>query len=354
MQSTRCAGNPSMKQNHQVFTQIKSEHFSNARSRPAFRGNRLSKLGTRPFVKLGASLGGLLNVAIPLPAAAAVVPHPVIGMYRSVRVRRGDTMLKIARRFAVNADVMASANHVHGGALRPGQRLTLPTLHILPATPSEGIVLNIPARQVYLFRAGRCIATYPAAVGQPSWPTATGNYTLANRVVNPQWKPTRTMVERAPIQDDVVPPGPDNPVGDRWMGWSLKGFGFHSTTAPATVGRAASHGCVRLYPESAHRMFDLVTKGEAIQSLYMPVLLGRRGGRYYLTVFPDVYSKGGVSLEDAKAVIEQSVPLTSVDMREVADIVQAHEGYPRQLHVGIRRPDNAGRSAPRPSRFRKR
>ena len=59
-------------------------------------------------------------------------------------------------------------------------------------------------------------------------------------------------------------PGPDNPLGDRWIGWSLKGFGFHSTIAPNSIGSAASHGCVRLYPEAAHLLFDLVKKGDAI------------------------------------------------------------------------------------------
>ncbi len=69
-------------------------------------------------------------------------------------------------------------------------------------------------------------------------------------------------MERTQIRDESVDPGPDNPLGDRWIGWSAKGFGFHSTTAPSTNGNAASHGCVRRYPEGARRMFDLVKKGE--------------------------------------------------------------------------------------------
>ena len=59
------------------------------------------------------------------------------------------------------------------------------------------------------------------------------------------------MVEREGVKDDPVPPGPDNPLGDRWMGWTAPGYGFHSTTSPRSIGRAASHGCVRLYPEAA-------------------------------------------------------------------------------------------------------
>ena len=265
--------------------------------------------------------------------ANASQPHSMIGMYRSVRVRQGDTLHKIARRFGLNVEILASVNHVHNGAIHPGQRLTLPTLHILPAAPTDGIVLNIPEREVYLFREGVCIASFPVAIGLASWPTATGNFELTSRVVNPQWKPTRNMVERTLIQDEPVPPGPDNPVGDRWMGWSRKGYGFHSTTAPATIGKAASHGCVRLYPEAAHQMFELVKKGDKIYSLYEPVLIGRRGGRTYLSVFPDIYGRGAVSMDRVRSVLQQSVPLDAVDMDEVADIVRTQEGYPRPLHM---------------------
>ncbi len=151
---------------------------------------------------------------------------------------------------------------------------------------------------------GAVVDRHAVAVGQKDWQTATGVYKLRKKLVNPPWKPTKEMVEREGIKDDEVPPGPENPLGDRWMGWSKPGFGFHSTTAPATVGQAASHGCVRLYPEAAHRMFDQVSVGMPILALYEPVVVGRRGDDYYLTVYPDIYDKGLVTLTQVEKRLE--------------------------------------------------
>ncbi|HLJ54386.1 MAG TPA: L,D-transpeptidase family protein, partial [Chthonomonadaceae bacterium] len=214
------------------------------------------------FVVSGASMCGLAVSVTPLHAAKpAATVSPVIGLYRIVRVERADSLHKIARRYGVNIRVLEALNQIKKGGLKPGDQLTLPLLHIPPMVPPDGIVLNIAERQVYVMRDSACVATFPVAVGNPQWPTATGAYTVANRVVNPQWKPTKDMVERMMIRDQPVQPGPDNPVGDRWIGWSLKGYGFHSTTAPNSIGSAASHGCVRLYPEAAHAIFEMVKKG---------------------------------------------------------------------------------------------
>ena len=257
----------------------------------------------------------------------------MVGQFRSVIVVPGDTLHKIARRFEMNVDVLAAINQEAVQSLLPGRRIILPTLHILPIHRADGIYLNIPEREVYLFRDGRLVAAYPVAVGRFSWQTRTGSFALANRVVNPQWKPTREMVARTSIQDDIVPPGEENPVGDRWMGWSAPGYGFHSTTAPSTIGRAASHGCVRLYPESAQKMFELVRKGDPIVSYYEPILVGYRGGRYYLAAFEDIYKRGLTTPEHAEALLRREGIWSRVDPEEVAEIVQSHIGYPVSLHL---------------------
>lgn len=284
----------------------------------------------RPILGTAAALTMASVVCGPVGAKGA---PPVIGMYRIVQVGRGDTLNKIARRYSVNVQVLAALNQVRSGKLKTGQELTLPLLHVMPTIPEDGIVLNVPERQVYVVRNSVCVATFPVSVGQAEWPTAIGKYSISSRVVNPRWVPTRSMIERTQIRDEPVEPGPDNPLGDRWIGWSAKGYGFHSTIAPNSIGSAASHGCVRLYPEAAHKLFDLVKKGDTIYSVYEPVVVGQRRGRYYLCVFPDIYNQGGDLLDRAKSILRKSLPPGSVNMEEVAEIVRSHDGYPIPLGV---------------------
>jgi L,D-transpeptidase ErfK/SrfK len=259
--------------------------------------------------------------------------RPLVGTYTRLKVKRGDTLLRIARREDVNVQLLASLNHLRSGSVRPGTTLTLPTLYILPRKPAEGIVLNIPERRIYLFRRGQTKAVYPVAVGAKDWQTVTGVYKLASKVTNPKWKPTKEMVEREDIKDDPVPPGKDNPVGDLWMGWSKKGYGFHSTIAPDSIGKAVTHGCIRLYPESAHKMYNFVREGETIYSIYEPIVVGRRENKYYLSVFPDIYHKNLVSTARAKAILQKEGLLSRVNMNEVAQIVRKQVGYPLPLHL---------------------
>ena len=61
-----------------------------------------------------------------------------------------------------------------------------------------------------------------------------------------------------------LPPGPNNPVGITWIALNKKGIGLHGTNEPETIGRAASHGCIRLANWDAFKLFDMVQKGEKV------------------------------------------------------------------------------------------
>ena len=61
-----------------------------------------------------------------------------------------------------------------------------------------------------------------------------------------------------------IPPGPRNPVGIVWIGVNKKGIGIHGTDSPDTIGRSASHGCIRLRNEDITRLYDTVPVGTAV------------------------------------------------------------------------------------------
>ena len=120
--------------------------------------------------------------------------------------------------------------------------------------PVRQIVISIPDRQLALLEDGIVIRTYPIAVGKPSTPSPSGEFTVINRAKNPVYR----------HDGQVVMPGKNNPVGTRWMGLSLLGYGIHGTNVQSSIGKAASHGCFRMKKNDVEELFTLVRVGDAV------------------------------------------------------------------------------------------
>jgi lipoprotein-anchoring transpeptidase ErfK/SrfK len=117
------------------------------------------------------------------------------------------------------------------------------------------IVVSIPDRKLVLMENGAAKRVYPVAVGKSSTPSPAGQYTIVRRVSNPTYS----------HHGKVVAPGPKNPVGSRWMGLSTKGYGIHGTNEPNSIGKAASHGCIRMGNADLEELFALVQVGDAVE-----------------------------------------------------------------------------------------
>ncbi len=120
----------------------------------------------------------------------------------------------------------------------------------------QRIIVSIPDRKLALMDStGRVLKTYEVAVGAPVSPTPTGTFEIVNRVANPTYYRSGKL----------IPPGKENPVGTRWMGLSRKSYGIHGTNVPRSIGRAASHGCVRLRNSDVEELFELVRTGDIVE-----------------------------------------------------------------------------------------
>jgi lipoprotein-anchoring transpeptidase ErfK/SrfK len=117
------------------------------------------------------------------------------------------------------------------------------------------IVISIPDRKLALVEDGRVVKIFRTAVGAPKSPSPTGTFTIMNRIPNPTWY----------TSGKIVGPGAENPLGTRWLGLSLKGFGIHGTNVPRSVGRAASHGCIRLRNRDVEALFELISVGDVVE-----------------------------------------------------------------------------------------
>ena len=117
------------------------------------------------------------------------------------------------------------------------------------------VLVSLVDRKLAIIDDGMVIATFQVAVGAKVSPSPTGEFTIVSRVANPTYYRPGT----------VIPTGKDNPVGTRWVGLSLKGYGIHGTNVPGSIGRAASHGCIRLRNRDMERLFTMLQIGDAVE-----------------------------------------------------------------------------------------
>src|SRR5215472_7759081 len=121
--------------------------------------------------------------------------------------------------------------------------------------PARRIVVSIPDRKLALLQGDRVLRVFPTAVGAPASPSPAGSYKVVERVADPTWYG----------KGKIVPPGKNNPVGTRWIGLSIKGYGIHGTNQPASIGHNASHGCIRMRNRDVEQLFDIISIGDPVE-----------------------------------------------------------------------------------------
>ncbi len=129
------------------------------------------------------------------------------------------------------------------------------TQQVAPPAQQRALIVSIPDRKIVLLENGVVTRVYPVAVGKPSTPSPAGSFSIVRRVSDPTYSHNGRLVA----------PGPKNPVGSRWMGLSAKGYGIHGTNEPNSIGKAASHGCIRMGKADIEDLFTRVQVGDAVE-----------------------------------------------------------------------------------------
>ena len=131
------------------------------------------------------------------------------------------------------------------------------------------IVAHKGAKQLYLFNAqNQMVGSFPATIGSSDTPSPTGTYKVTGVAPNPwySYSPSN-FVQGKNLKPLSLPPGPNAPVGNIWIGLSKKSFGIHGTPNPSAISKTASHGCIRLTNWDANDLGKKVKSGVTVKFL---------------------------------------------------------------------------------------
>lgn len=161
-----------------------------------------------------------------------------------------------------------------------------------------------PAQADFESAAMGQVITYPVSMGRMDWRTPLGMTRVVDKQKDPSWTPPASIKrEHAAKGDplpDVVPPGPDNPLGKYAMRLGVSGYLIHGTDAAKAdgIGMRVTHGCMRMYNEDVAKLFPLVPVGAPVYLVNQPVKLGWKNGWLYMEVSQPLDEDAGVRGHD--------------------------------------------------------
>lgn len=259
--------------------------------------------------------------------------------------------------FAYNPTLIARKNPFSG--ILPPERTRAATeiqkelLTEEPIYPDIRLVINIPARKVTLIDEGIEVARYDIAVGQPIYKTPVGPHEITQMVWNPWWIPPNSPWARGALPD---PPGPKNTLGPLKLLMG-EGIRLHGTNKASSIGRWASHGCIRMhnddivklgwyiqkrinndddsllekYQMNRHSSFHVTLEHPVkVNIIYEPVEI--RDNVVY--IYPDVYGWAkDVKTEFIDALMKNGIDLIKMDAEKVLELK-----YPKDRNETIEIP----------------
>ncbi|MEQ8170581.1 MAG: L,D-transpeptidase family protein, partial [Candidatus Eremiobacterota bacterium] len=123
------------------------------------------------------------------------------------------------------------------------------------------IVIELAQFNLALMLDGKVVKNYLIACGSPEYPTPTGEFIITNKLKDPTWIPPDSPWAK---EAELTEPGPDNPLGTRWIELNSSLVGIHGTNYPETVGMNVSHGCVRMAIPDVEELYEYVNIGTRV------------------------------------------------------------------------------------------
>ena len=224
----------------------------------------------------------------PLPAAG----EQIVGKLQAVQASRDETLLDIALRYDLGHEEIVAANpDIDPWLPQEGAWVTLPTQFILPDAPRQGIVINLPEMRLYYYPKPKpgetpVVITHPISIGSEGRNLPMGLSHISQKRIKPSWNVPKSIRAEHEKEGDplpaVVPPGPDNPLGEYSMRLGNSSYLIHGTNRTFSIGMRVSHGCIRLYPEDIEALFPLVPRGTPVNIINQPFKAGWLADELYV------------------------------------------------------------------------
>jgi L,D-transpeptidase ErfK/SrfK len=280
--------------------------------------------------------------AVPVRVPDRAELPPLVGHMQTYRIVAKDTLLDVARNAGLGFQEVKDANReVDEWIPPPGLDVVVPTRWILPRARPQGIIINIPEMRMYMFppkpKPGEEIVlrTWAVAIGDTDTPSPVGPFTISSKDKNPTWYVPDSIYKRMdPPRRRVVPPGPDNPMGEYRIRMSKGDYSIHGTDTPWAIGRETTHGCIRLYPEDIGELYSLVKPSMRGEMVYEPVKVGETDGHIYVEAHDDVYHHFRSLEGEAQRVVRAAGVADRVDPVLVREAVRERRGVPVDVTRG--------------------
>lgn len=292
------------------------------------------------FLKVGLGLlaAVLATKSFGLEFAMPKFPNNIVGEAKLVKVGL-QNRVQISQRYDVGFYELVEANPgVNFSKLNPSQRLLIPTRYILPAGPHKGVVVNLAEMRLYYYLPGvREVFSFPVGIGKAGWATPLGKTKITAKASNPDWRPTKAV--RADFLSkygyplpDIVPAGPDNPLGDYAIRLGWQSYLIHGTNDPTGVGKRISAGCIRMFDPDIQQLFLHTTLGTRVRVVYQPYKAGWQGKTLYLEAHLSIPGRGQKSY---RAVINAAAKLHKgkvvIDWQRARNIAKMGLGVPQPV-----------------------
>lgn len=245
----------------------------------------------------------------------------IIGEIIYYKVKDEETLYDIARKFDVGIDELIYANiKVNPWLPTEGSEVIIPSMHILPTKPYKGIIINKAELRLYYFPIEndfKQVITFPISIGVPGHETPLGITKVKYMQAHPYWIPPASMQIENPNLINIMPPGPDNPLGNYAIYLEWPGIIIHGTNKPWSIGTYGSHGCIRMYPEDILILFQLVKKGTRVRVTNEPIKIGWLNEKLYLEASPNEEQKDQIDMFN-KVIINQGIASIKATINNVA------------------------------------
>lgn len=275
--------------------------------------------------------------------------NSLIGELSYAVVQEGETLVDIGRKYNLGYDEIVKANsNLNRWVPRTGARVLLPTRHILPDAPRDGIVINLAELRLYFYpNLGRAqfrrVYSYPISIGRMDWKSPLGQTKIIKKDIEPAWYPPPSIQAEHLAEGEVLPkmiPGgdPENPLGHFALRLALPGYLIHGTDErkESGIGMRVTHGCIRMYSEDIEQLYQLVPIGTPVYFVDQPVKVGWSGSDLFVEVTTPLkedeeefqeYSHR-ISVPEVFEATYRVAPDANVELDLLEDIIRVGDGIP--------------------------